>query len=136
MGGGLRAGRRAHGLGRVFYAPLDVMLSEVDAPQPDLLFVATNHADRIVPEGIRGAPDLVIEIPSANRALDLVVKRKLYAVHGIPEYWIADPEAETVTVYYLAENPAGPPRTYHVGETFESPTFPGLRIAPAAIFAP
>jgi len=88
--------------GQVFAAPTDVVLSDVDVVQPDLLFVASARHAIITETHIHGAPDLVIEILSAtSRKTDAVIKRKLYERHGIPEYWIVDPELETVTVYRL-----------------------------------
>ncbi len=51
--------------------------------------------------------DLVIEIVSdSNRNHDRVTKRSEYAAAGIPEYWIVDPDDESVTVFWLPE-PAG-----------------------------
>lgn len=44
------------GLGEVFFAPLDVRLSEVDVVQPDLLFIAREHAERLTETHLEGAP--------------------------------------------------------------------------------
>ena len=116
-------------LGTVLFAPLDVVLSDTDVVQPELLFLSTAHRDRIVTEGVRGAPDLVVEILSpSTRELDLTVKRKLYARYEIPEYWIVDPDAQTIAVYRLAEDPEKPLRTYQAGQSLQSPLLPGLMI--------
>ena len=89
-------------LGLVLLAPLDVYLSPHTVVQPDILFVAKEHADRIVDEGLHGAPDLVVAILSpSNRRDDLVEKAALYADHGVAEYWIVDPDAKTITVNRL-----------------------------------
>ncbi len=71
---------RRHDLGEVMVSPFDVILSETDVVQPDILFVTKDRASIIREKGAFGAPDLVIEILSpatANR--DRTVKAKLYA---------------------------------------------------------
>ena len=81
-------------LGEVFIAPCDVVLSETDVVQPDLLFVSKERSHIINEDNIRGAPDLVIEILSPSTAQrDRTLKRTLYALHGVPEYWQADTDA-------------------------------------------
>jgi Uma2 family endonuclease len=91
--------------GEIFIAPYDVLLSEHDIVQPDVLFVSTEHSDIVKERGIEGAPDLIAEVVSeGNRRHDEVRKRKLYARHGVPEYWIVDPALDTVKVY---RNPEG-----------------------------
>ena len=122
-------------LGEVFCAPLDVVLSDVDVVQPDLLFVASAHRKRILRRGIQGSPDLVVEVLSEDRDMDVHVKRKLYARYGVPEYWVVDPDEETVLLYRLRERPARPTRTYASGDLLESPTFPGLKVPLREVFA-
>jgi len=88
------------GAGEVFFAPIDVRLAEDNVPQPDLLYIAADHTDRIGEQAIEGAPDLVAEILSpATAHRDLTEKKRLYETHGVREYWIVDPETKTVEVY-------------------------------------
>jgi Uma2 family endonuclease len=124
------------GAGEALCAPFDVLLSDVDTPQPDLLFVSKAHRARLLEHGVHGPPDLVVEVLSEDRAIDLKIKRKLYARHGIPEYWVVDPDANTVQIYRLRKNPRAPVQTFGIHESLESPTFPGLRIPLAPLFAP
>lgn len=92
-------------LGEVFIAPYDVLLSESNIVQPDLLFVSIEQSSIITDHGIEGVPDLVAEVISeGNRRYDEVRKRNLYAQHGVAEYWVLDPALETVKVY---RNPEG-----------------------------
>jgi Uma2 family endonuclease len=91
---------REHRSGRVFAAPYDIVLSDFDVVEPDIIFVSDARKQIITDVNIKGVPDLVVEILSpSSRAYDEVVKFKRYAAMGIPEYWIVDPESETVKIY-------------------------------------
>jgi Uma2 family endonuclease len=94
-----------HPLGRVYYAPLDVVLTDFDCVEPDLLYVSREREQRQMTEDyLEGAPDLVVEIlsPSTKR-VDQGVKLRLYERFLVQEYWIVDPEKETVSVYRLQD---------------------------------
>lgn len=93
---------RQMGLGKVYSAPVDVVLDRNIVLQPDLLFVATERQDILHPRGIMGAPDLVVEIisPSSLR-LDRYGKKELYERFGVREYWIIDPGSRSVEVFVL-----------------------------------
>ncbi len=94
---------RQHRLGEVLAAPCDVILSDENVVQPDVVFVSSAQAQFITADNIQGAPVLVIEILSeGTRKKDEITKRKLYERFGVQEYWIVDPELETVKVYRLA----------------------------------
>jgi len=93
---------RAHGLGKVFPAPIDVILSDTSIVQPDVVFVAADRLGRVSARGIEGAPTLVAEILSPTTAtLDRRRKRDLYARHGVTYYWIVDGETRTIEMYRL-----------------------------------
>lgn len=93
------------GLGEVFIAPFDVRFSNFSSVQPDICFVGSGNEERIGQDYLDGAPDLIVEVLSpSNRRDDLVRKRMLYADYGVPEYWIVDPEAKTVTVNVLTDD--------------------------------
>ena len=90
---------RSHQLGEVLTAPLDVVLSDEDVLQPDLLYISTRRSGIVKDQNIQGPPDLVVEILSPGTAdRDRTTKRARYAKFGIREYWIVDPEAKTVEV--------------------------------------
>lgn len=126
-----------HRLGEVFAAPYDVILSDVDVVEPDLLFVSAGRAAIITEKNIRGAPDLVVEILSeSTRKTDEMIKRKRYEQFGIMEYWIVDPELESVKVYRMTDK--GFVRTAEwtkeAKDTLTTPLLPDLRILLTDIF--
>lgn len=122
------------GLGEVFHS-IDVVLSPHDTFRPDLIFVSSERADIITHANIQGAPDLVVEIRSPSTAgLDEVTKRELYERHGVREYWLADPEAQTVTVLLLGENGYETVGIYAKSDTLTSPTLEGFSIDLSEIF--
>jgi Uma2 family endonuclease len=125
---------REHRLGEVFVAPFDVKLSPHSVVQPDLLYVKRERSRIVTEDFVDGPPDLIIEVLSAsNRMQDLVKKAALYAEHGVPEYWIVDPESEQIGVNVWEDG-------QYVPVTFEdaiarSVTLPGLEVSPSEIFA-
>ncbi|MDP9405012.1 MAG: Uma2 family endonuclease [Actinomycetota bacterium] len=87
---------RARG-GKALCAPLDVYLSASDVVEPDVLYVAPEHLDRIEERFVRGAPDVVVEVSSpSTRELELGRKRDLYERFAVPEYWYVDLDADRV----------------------------------------
>jgi len=126
----------AQDLGRVWFAPLDVILSDEDVVQPDLLYVATARLGIVTERGLRGAPDLAVEVLSqATRERDPVVKRKLYAKYGVKEYWLVDPDGRTVEVLTLGQEGYETFRVFPEGTAVESPLLPGFRAEVGPLFA-
>lgn len=131
----------ARGLGEVFVAPFDVVLSDYDVVQPDLLFVSDARLGIVDEVNCKGAPDLVVEVLSeGTRRRDLVEKRRLYARAGVAEYWAVDPVVDAVQVFRPA---AGEPGRYEraaelwaeAGGALASPLLPGWSLALAELFA-
>ena len=122
-------------LGIVFSAPTDVVLSDTDTVEPDLLFVSNERAGIITRLNIQGAPDLVVEIHSPTTAQrDLTAKRALYARSGVREYWPVDPEAKTVRVLLLSGGDFVEVGVYKEGDTVTSPTLEGFSFRLEEIF--
>ena len=80
-----------------FISPTDVRFDDYTVVQPDVFVVCDKN--KIDEKRINGAPDLVIEVTSANRANDLVDKLGIYFAAGVREYWIVDTEYNKVLVY-------------------------------------
>ena len=123
------------GLGWVYAAPFDVVLSDYDVVQPDLLFVLKENAHIITGANVQGAPDLVVEIlsPSTSRR-DWNEKRDLYAKHGVGELWIADPDERVVWVMELRDGRYEEPVMYGDTQTFSSATLAGATIDLRKVF--
>jgi Uma2 family endonuclease len=82
---------------KIFHPPFDVIFDKVNVLQPDLMMVHRSRLDIVTARGIEGAPDLVVEILSpSSRKRDKIVKRRVYAKHGVPEYWLIDTDSRTL----------------------------------------
>jgi Uma2 family endonuclease len=91
---------RDAGLGSAFMAPLDVVLSEGTIVQPDVVVVLADRRLVLTEKRIEGTPSLVVEVISPTTGVrDVVDKRRIYARHRVPEYWLVDPAAFQVTVF-------------------------------------
>ena len=89
--------------GTVFYAPLRVRVAAGRFREPDLVLLLDVNDPRNQNAFWLGA-DLVVEIVSPDHAeRDIAIKRTEYAQAHIPEYWIAHPEEETITVLTLVD---------------------------------
>ncbi|QFY44324.1 Uma2 family endonuclease [Candidatus Methylospira mobilis] len=83
-----------------FIAPVDVILSERDVVQPDVIVVC--DPAKITEKNIQGAPDLVVEVLSPSTAArDLREKKALYQRAGVREYLVIDPSANYVQAWRL-----------------------------------
>ena len=124
-----------HSLGEVYCAPIDLVLSMVDIVQPDLLFVAKHRMRIIAEKNIIGIPNLIVEIvsPSSIRR-DREEKLNLYQRYALPEYWIVDPETETIEVYLYAESRLEKVEILKSGDQFRSRQVPGLIVEAAEVF--
>ena len=112
----------------VLFASLPIRLGPKTLREPDIVLMLPEHRNRIQ-EQYWEQPDLVMEIVSAkNRAADIRDKRREYAQAGIPEYWIVDPQAKTVTVLTLADKSYRVHGEYRSGETAESVLLSGFRV--------
>ena len=124
-----------HSLGEVFVAPYDVVLSNHDVAQPDLLFVSNQRSAIVTEANIQGAPDLKVELLSPGTArYDQGYKRTLYARFGVREYWLADPGAETVEVLTASEQGLVSQAAYQRSDTFTSPLLDELALDLEQIF--
>lgn len=123
-------GRPCH----VYPAPFDVRLPDgyegdeqtQTVVQPDIsVFCSEKHLDD---KGARGAPDLVVEILSpSTSSKDSIIKRSLYERHGVPEYWIVDPETRVVYQFTLESGRYPEPKVLDIDSQLESAILSGVK---------
>lgn len=93
-------------LGKVFVAPLEMRaIPDGPAREPDVLFIARAHLDRLTADRLNGPADLVIEVISDDSvSRDRAQKFYEYQEAGIPEYWIIDPRPGRMrTDFYILD---------------------------------
>ncbi len=125
-------------LGEIYAAPFDVLFSEHDIAQPDLVFISNERAGILNEKNAKGTPDLVIEILSdSTRRTDEGIKRHVYERSGVPEYWMVDSKRRMVTVFRRAGDGFGPAEALSAdrGDVLTTPLLPGLEIRVSEIFA-
>jgi len=124
----------AHDLGYVGYEKLMVSLTRNDY-EPDICFFNAATAATFQPDQMRfPAPDLAVEVLSAStEANDRGIKFEDYAAHGVVEYWLINPDTETVEQYRLSGNGYELVMKAQTGELHSS-VVPGFVIPVRAIF--
>ena len=127
-----------HPVGRVFYAPYDVVFSDFDVVEPDLLYLSNERAAQVItPLHAKGVPELVIEIASkGTRKRDETIKRRLYERKGVSEYWVIDPEIDVIRVYRRDDGQFARPfeLSRETGDVLTTPLLPGLDLPLARVF--
>src|SRR5436190_22366794 len=117
---------------RVFTAPFDVILSNFDVVEPDLLFLTNQRLGEITTSPwVKGTPELVVEIGSpSTRKRDATIKRRLYEREGVSEYWIIDPDLDVIRVYRRGASRFDRPiaLSRDAGDVLTTPLLPGLQL--------
>ncbi len=123
-------------LGMIYQSPIGMRASGISSVEPDIVFIPKGHADEFSTGRYLHQPELVIEILSpSTRDHDLLVKRLLYEKAGIQNYWIVDPEFETIEALSLVDGQYQPV-AQKSDQTFCAPPFPHLEIETRKIFPP
>ena len=126
-------------VGLVLLAPFDVVLTDLDVVEPDLLYSSHERARAILTSAcLRGAPELAVEIGSpSTRKRDEAIKKRLYERAGMDEYWFLDPEIDVIRVYRRSGSTFGPPLELSLdrSDVLTTPLLPGLELALADVFS-
>ncbi|CAI8039914.1 hypothetical protein GBAR_LOCUS22259 [Geodia barretti] len=107
---------------------IGVILSETRAPTPDAVYLRAERAHLIQGSFVEGAPDLVIEALSSDRARDLVLKRGWYDEAGIPEYWTVDPVNNSINVLERTQTGYVQRAALSRGDILTTPAIPGFEL--------
>jgi Uma2 family endonuclease len=122
-------------IGELLYAPLDVILSDTSIVQPDIVYLDPARLPAISHRGVEGAPTLVVEVLSPGTTLiDRSTKHQLYARHGVPYFWLVDPEGRSVEAFVLGPQGYALAVRASGSEPVSPPPFPDLSLIPASLW--
>jgi len=117
-----------------------VILSNYSGVIPDLIYFSHDVRNELVKnDRVHGPPSLVVEIlspGSSNIRRDRVVKRRLYAKHGVPEYWIIDLQNRAVERYINQDSSLILEETLGEDGTLTTSALPGFSCLISEIFSP
>ena len=126
-------------LGRVFLSPLDVVMSDYDVVEPDLLFVGGDQQSILTEANVQGPPALVVEILSpSTRRRDEGIKKRLFDQKGVREYWLVDPKNCRVSICRRSADGSFPivsTLSAAADEHIETPLLPGFQLSMSELFA-
>jgi Uma2 family endonuclease len=130
---------RSTGLGRVSVAP-GVIFTDDDNVIPDLVWISNDRLARVLDESghLLAAPELVVEVLSAgsdNERRDREVKRKLYAIRGVQEYWIIDWRRQQIEIFRRDINGLPLVATLFSNDVLNSPLLPDFQQSVAEVFS-
>ena len=119
----------------VYDAPFDVRLPvkgkknhQINTVvQPDICVIC--DPSKLDAAGCMGAPDLVVEILSkGNNRKELIYKYEVYEESGVLEYWVIQPEEQTLIIYTLIDGKFVPSRLFTTGDVVTSTCLPGFQL--------
>lgn len=131
-----------HLTGILYISPADLYVSESKCYIPDLMFFRRERYDteRIEREDgvcVIAPPDLTVEILSSSTSRnDRILKSNIYTEFGVMNYWIIDPDEETLEAFALDRGRYAIEAALEGSDAFKPALFPGLKIPLAKLFAP
>ena len=129
---------QTHPIGEVFGVPLDVVFSDFDVVEPDLQYLSHERAAAVLtPKHVRGAPELVVEVGSeSTRRRDQTIKLRLYERFEVEEYWVVDPELDSIRVYRRVGDRfvIATELSLAAADVLTTPLLPGLELPLTRIF--
>ncbi len=129
--------RKHRGVGEVFLSPFDVVLSNWDVVEPDVLVVLDQQKSILTEANVQGPPAIVVEVISpSTRRRDHTIKRKLFERAGVLEYWIVDPREMTVKVLRRDGDRFADSDLLSSSATLTTELLPGFSLALAELFRP
>lgn len=128
--GDIAAALKAQGSNLILYTAPSTELSDISLPEPDIALAEPSGGKILIGAALR----LAIEISDGTLAMDLGRKARLYAAHGVPEYWVADVDAGVIHQMW-APTPEGyaERRELAFGGRIEATTVAGLEVDTVAL---
>ncbi len=127
---------------KVYSAPFDVRLPVKSRKNEDIFTVVQPDIcvicdpTKLDDAGCIGAPDLIIEILSkGNNKKELQNKYEVYEESAVKEYWIIEPESQTMLVYTLVNGKYQPSKLLTLGDKIITPILPGFVLNLDEVFA-
>ncbi len=97
--------------------------------EPDVVFIRSDHLDRMAESHLRGPADIAVEVISKDSVKrDREEKFREYAADGVPEYWLIDPRPRHKTAEFFVLRDGAYEKAPIDGGIFRSETVPGLWI--------
>jgi Uma2 family endonuclease len=117
-------------------APFDIILSDYDVLQPDVVFFGPEKRAQLDPlDGAHIVPDLAVEVLSrSTEARDRGRKMALLARYDLPEYWLVDPATKTIEVFTRRADALSPVALFSGNQEVASPTLAGRRFPAERLF--
>jgi Uma2 family endonuclease len=126
----------SRGLGKIFTAPIGVVLGVGSGVEPDLVFISRERLGIVSERGIEGAPDLVVEVLSPRtESRDRGIKMRQYAAAGVPHYRLLAGRTSSLEAYRLGAEGYELVGIYGPEDTFKPELFPGLEIRIADLWS-
>lgn len=120
-------------IGLVLATP-GLIFSEFDGVIPDLIYISHQRIKEILDEEdgkFYGAPEIVIEILSpgkANARRDLQIKRELFEIYKVPEYWVVNPFEKEISVFEFADKQLKLTKNYQENEKLKTDRLPDFQL--------
>ncbi|MBI4647953.1 MAG: Uma2 family endonuclease [Bacteroidia bacterium] len=124
---------KKHPIGILYDAPVDVILSDENVVQPDLVFILKDNRPIIKEHGIEGVPDLIIEVIS-DESYDVKKKMPLYATYALKYLWYIFPDEKLIKTYRLNVAKYDLIDAVSEKDSFSHQLFPGLIIDAKKVF--
>lgn len=126
----LNSWSRISGLGEAVMTP-GLIFSDLDHVIPDVVWISYPRLNALLDESehLTGAPELIVEVLSPgteNQRRDREIKRKLYAIQGVLEYWITDPPLQQIQIYRRQDADLVLTTTLMADDELRSPLLPGF----------
>jgi Uma2 family endonuclease len=130
---------RSTGFGKVSVTP-GIIFTDDDNVIPDLVWISTDRLARSLDASghLLAVPELVVEVLAAgsdNERRDREVKRKLYTIRGVQEYWIIDWNKQQIEIFRRDSNGLPLVATLFPTDVLSSPLLPGFEQSIAEVFS-